>query len=320
MRVTIIGVGAMACLFGARLAPHAQIMLLGTWQEGVAAIRRHGIIVESPSGKRDRVSADATTIPEDASSCDLAIIARKAWQTHSAATQAAKVLAPEGLALTLQNGLGNLEILAHHVGNDRAVLGVTTQGASLVGPGLIRYAGGGATHIGATPATWARLTQVAELFTRAGLETHLANNVESLLWGKLAVNCGINALTALLRIPNGRLISDADAEELMVRAACECQAVARAKGIDLPFADAGEQARHVAHLTAINRSSMLQDVLRGAPTEIDAINGAVAAEGARLGVPTPTNDVLWRLVRAISNDLSMLPVDIKQAVSTSLVQ
>ncbi len=300
MRIGIIGIGAMGCLFGARLAPHAEVKLLGTWPEGLAALRERGIVIESASGK-ERVPIFATNDPAEIDSCDLAIIARKAWQTLRAAEQAARILAPDGIALTLQNGLGNLEKIAQAVGAHRAALAVTTQGTALVGPGHIRYAGGGATHIGATAETRARLETVAELFERAGFETHLADDVQSLLWGKLAVSCGINALTAILRVPNGELLNRADAEELMMRAVRECVAVAQAKGIALFYADAAEQVRQVAHLTAANQSSMLQDLLRHAPTEIDAINGAVAIEGARLGVPTPTNQVLWHLVRAISN-------------------
>ncbi len=297
MRIVLIGVGALGCLFAARLAPHAQVKMLGTWQAGVTAIRTRGIHVESAAGT-DIVRVAATTDTRTVGKCDLAIIARKAWQTPHAAEQAAEILTPDGIALTLQNGLGNFEQIARAVGAPRAALGVTTQGSALVGPGHIRYAGGGATHLGAAPATRARLEEIAALFTRAGFETHLVEDAQSLLWGKLAVNCGINALTALLRVPNGALVERPDAEELMVRAARECAAVARARGITLPYADPSARVREVARLTATNHSSMLQDLLRGAPTEIEAINGAVVREGARLGVPTPTNELLWRLVRA----------------------
>lgn len=298
MRITIIGVGAMGCLFGARLAPHAQVNMLGTWREGVDAICAHGIHIESAAGKQS-VRVFATTDPSAVGECDLAIIARKAWQTPGAVEQAARILAPNGFALTLQNGLGNLEQIVRVVGMHRAVLGVTAQGSLLVGPGHIRQAGGGATHIGATAETRARLQNVVALFEQAGFETHLAHDVLGLLWGKLVVNCGINALTALLRLPNGELLTRADAEEVMIRAARECAAVARAQGIGLPYADPAERVRQVARVTSVNLSSMLQDVLRGAPTEIEAINGAVVRQGARLGIPTPTNEMLWRLVRAL---------------------
>ncbi len=300
MRIAIIGVGAIGCLFGARLAPFAQVKMLGTWREGVDAIVERGILIDAKAG-REHARVFATTEVNEIGESDLALIARKAWQTQFAVHQVSQILAPSGIALSLQNGLGNLEQIVDKVGAQRAALGVTTQGSSLVAPGHIRYAGGGATHIGVTAQTRARLESIAALFELAGFETHLADDVQSLLWGKLAVNCGINALTAILRLPNGELLARAEAEELMVRAACECAEVARARGIRLPYADPVARVREVAHATAVNHSSMLQDVARNAPTEIEAINGAVAREGARLGIPTPTNEMLWRLVRALSN-------------------
>jgi 2-dehydropantoate 2-reductase len=117
----------------------------------------------------------------------------------------------------------------------------------------------------------------------------------------LAVNCGINPLTALLRVPNGELLRRPQARTVMEAAANECASVARAGGIALPYSDAAAQARLVAEHTASNRSSMFQDILRGAPTEVDAINGAVAQAGAALGVPARVNETLWRLVRALTD-------------------
>ncbi|MBZ5494921.1 MAG: ketopantoate reductase family protein [Acidobacteriia bacterium] len=287
MQLTIVGTGAMACLFGARLAPVAQVVLTGSWIEAVAAIRDSGIVVEE-DGKR--TTASLTAIPWSAAiePADLALILVKAWQTEEVALHLERLLKPEGVALTLQNGLGNLEALG-----PRACLGVTYSGATLLGPGRVQPGGMGSTWI-AGPE-W-----IVQLFRRAGMEAERGapDQIDGLLWGKLVVNCGINALTALLRVPNGELLQRPDAAYLMERAALECADVAGAKGVDLPFADPAEKVREVARLTATNRSSMLQDVLRGAPTECEAIHGAVAGWGKRLGVPTPVNEVLFRLVRA----------------------
>lgn len=293
----------MGCLFGARLAPHAQVRMLGSWREAVDAIRNRGIIVES-GDKKQVVQAFATDDPRDIKDGDLAIIARKSWQTEDAAKQALQVLARDGIALTLQNGLGNLEKIARVVGAQRTGLVVTTLGAALIGPGMIRFAGGGASTICAKSASRERLKDIAALFERAGLETHLTDNLDVILWTKLAVNCGINALTALLNIQNGDLLRRPDAEELMGRATRECAAVARAQNIAIDSDSVVDEVRRVALATATNQSSMLQDRLRGAPTEIDVMNGAVAQLGARLGVPTPTNEMLWRLVRAMTRSES----------------
>jgi 2-dehydropantoate 2-reductase len=295
MRVTILGTGAMACLFGARLAAVAEVTLVGTWAEGLAAIEEHGIVVAE--GLRES-SGDSSTIPVRVARlgaaiepADLVLVLVKAWQTEGVAGHISNLQSPNGITLTLQNGIGNLEKLG-----PRAHLGVTTQGATLLGPGRVRPGGAGPTHI-AGPE-WA-----VELFQRAGFEAHQtdAAQVDGLAWGKLVVNCGINALTALLRVPNGELLNRPDAALLMERAATECADVARAKHIQLPFTNPVERVREVAQKTAVNRSSMFQDILRGAPTEIEAINGAVVREGESLGVPTLVNEILWRLVKALVN-------------------
>jgi 2-dehydropantoate 2-reductase len=131
------------------------------------------------------------------------------------------------------------------------------------------------------------------------LPAELSDDLDALVWGKLVVNAGINALTALLRVPNGALAANMPARALMASAIAEAAAVAQARGTALPYADPLAHTLAVAHATGANHSSMLQDVLRGSPTEIDAINGAVVREGLRLGVPTPVNSFLTDLMRAL---------------------
>lgn len=283
----------MACLFGARLSPYAEVTLLGTWTEGLAALQHGGIRLEA-GGLETRHLVRATSDPMDCHGARFALVLVKSWQTRRTAEMLADCLATEGVALTLQNGLGNLEILQQVIGVERAALGVTTMGATLRGPGLVRSGGIGPTYVGRHP----RLEPFLPVLSQAGFGVEVEEDVESLLWGKLAVNAGINPLTALLRVPNGALLADLDAREVMGEAAREAAAVAGARGIRLPYLDPVAQVEAVAERTASNHSSMLQDVLRGAPTEIDAINGAVTAVGDAAGVPTPVNRTLWRLVRA----------------------
>ncbi len=297
MKIGILGTGAMGSLFATLLAPHAEVAVLGTWQAAVDAINTRGICIER-NGITKIVRVRATTNPHDLEAVDLALIAVKAHQTERAAQWAKLILKTNGIALTLQNGLGNLEILAAHVGAERAAMGVTMQGATLVGPAQVRHAGNGITTLAASAATQNRVEEIARLFDRAGLETHLTNDVSSLVWGKLVVNSAINALTAIYRKPNGWLVENAEARALMSAAAQETANVARALGIQLPYADPVERAMQVAAATATNKSSTLQDVLRHAPTELDRINGAIIREGKRLGVPTPVNE---KLVRVLTN-------------------
>jgi 2-dehydropantoate 2-reductase len=287
MRIVIFGTGAMACLFGARLSSVSEVTLMGTWADGIAAMRKRGILFDDFRESRSAaVWADHLGTPQ--APADFALILVKSWQTDRIASYIEDYLTPDGIAISLQNGLGNLEWLGA-----RVLSGTTAEGATLLGPGHVRAGGTGPTYVGAPD--WA-----VELLKSAGFDCQRCSpsGVEGALWGKLLVSCGINALTALLRIPNGELLKNPEVLSLMVRASQECASVAQARGIQLPFSDPAERVKEVAAQTATNRSSMLQDILRGAPTECDAINGAVVREGKRLNVPTPVNEWLWRQIKA----------------------
>lgn len=299
MRVAIFGVGAMGCLFGARLTPHADVTLIGHWPEQLAALRRAPLQIILPEGREEHLKLRATDDPGSVGPVDVALILTKSAGTEVAARNAARILRPDGIAVTLQNGIGNLEIIARHVGEGRAALGVTAQGATIIEPGVLRYGGTGTTHLATRPEIDSQVQALAALFEQAGLEAKVTEDVGGLVWGKLAINAGINPLTALLRVPNGVLTEVAWARQLMHEAAREVAAVAAAQGIALPFEDAAARTEEVARLTAHNRSSMLQDVLRGAETEIEVICGAVMRRGEELGIPTPVNATLYRLVRAL---------------------
>ena len=290
MRIAIFGTGAMACLFASRLSRVAKVILVGTWKEAIQSIRQRGILLENGRDP-ETVQVQAEYLGDPLPPADLAVVLVKSWQTEKIAKYVPDSLSADGLGVSLQNGLGNLEILG-----ERVFPGTTAEGATLLGPGHIKCGGSGPTHVVAPE--W-----VIETFRKAGLETYgcSSNEADSLLWGKLSISCGINPLTALLRVSNGELLKRPTAAGLMAEAALECASVARARGISLPFADAAARVREVAERTAGNKSSMLQDILRGAPTECDAINGAVVREGSRVNVPTPVNGVLYRLVKAAAH-------------------
>jgi 2-dehydropantoate 2-reductase len=171
-------------------------------------------------------------------------------------------------------------------------------GGTLLGPGRVRHAGVGPTAFGVEPSR-AVAGALVDLFRRCGLPAEVSDDIDALLWGKLLVNVGVNALTALLRVPNGVLADLPQARDLLARAVGEAAEVAAARGVRLPYADPVAHVLAVARATGANRSSMLQDVLRGGPTEVATINGAVAREGARLGVHTPVNSALLALVEAL---------------------
>ena len=299
MNIAIIGVGAMGCLFGAYLARVARVVMVGHWPAQLAALENKGLTLVGMDGSESHYRLHASSDPADAYPADVALILVKSQQTERAARQARQALTAAGVALTLQNGLGNVERLAAVLGSDGVALGVTSQGATILAPGRVRHAGHGPTYLAQRPATAAVLARLAALLNQVGLESHLTHNADGLMWGKLAVNAGINPLTALLGVRNGYLAENEPARTVMGQAAEEAAAVARAQGIELPFADAAGRALTVARATADNYSSMLQDVRRGAPTEIEAICGAIVEYGRRFKVPTPVNEGLYQLVKRL---------------------
>jgi 2-dehydropantoate 2-reductase len=293
--ILIAGTGALACYFAARLTPHAEVTMLGTWPLGLAALRENGVQLVAANGETRSFKVRATNDPAGCEGHRCALVLVKSWQTERAAEQLAACLDEDGVALTLQNGLGNFEILQRILGKPRAAQGVTTTGATLLGPGRVREGGEGAVLIAEHP----RLAPLVELLRSAGFEVEIAADMESVLWGKMVVNAAINPLTAILGVPNGVLLKRPHARRLMQAVAVEVAGVARARGVTLPYSDPAAQVERVARLTGENRSSMLQDVTRGAPTEIDAINGAVVEAAEEMGLKVPITETLWHLIRAL---------------------
>jgi 2-dehydropantoate 2-reductase len=294
--VLIVGTGALACLFAARLsAAGVDITMLGTWREGLAALRMYGVTLVQPDGSQTSYPVKVIDQPKECPGAKYALVLVKSWQTERAAAQLAECLAPDGVALTLQNGLGNHDVLVRSLGPERAAQGVTTTGATLLSSGRVRPGGEGVVSIGEHP----RLETLLGILSRGGFKLEVLDDVAALIWGKLAVNAAINPLTALLKMPNGEVISRPSARQLSADLAREVAAVAQAQDIHLPYSDPVAISEGVAEKTAENHSSMYQDILRGAPTEIDAICGAVVAAGEKVGVSTPTNYTMWKLIRAV---------------------
>lgn len=301
--ILIVGTGALATLFAARLSAIGHpISMLGSWKNGLQALNENGARLVDTNGVEQAYPVDATDNPADCKGARYALVLVKSWQTERVARQLADCLAEDGLALTLQNGMGNRELLAGALGlpfdvaqdTPRVALGVTTTGATLLGPGLARAGGEGVISVEAHP----RLGPLEAALSGAGFNVQVVNDADALVWGKLVINAAINPLTALLRVPNGELLQRPAAHKMMGILAQEAAAVATAQGIHLPFEDAVTAAEDVARKTAANHSSMFQDIRRGAPTEIDAICGAITKTGEKLGVSTPVNRVCWHLTRA----------------------
>jgi 2-dehydropantoate 2-reductase len=301
MKISIIGSGAMGSLFGGRLslAGH-EVVLYDVYREHVEAVKRDGLAIEQAGSDEVTLARPAASVdPEDVRGSQAMIVFVKSTATEEAAKQFVPYASPDTVVLTLQNGLGNEAIIRRYFGAARTAAGVTSQGATFLGPGRIRHAGRGPTHIGMADGSAAKLAPLAAALTAAGFETHVEGDVAGLIWNKLIINVGINALTALTGKPNGRLLDFEETKAIMADLVAEALAVAAARGVRITHADSLQTVYEVAKKTGANRSSMLQDFDRGRASEIDFINGAIVREGAELGIPVPVNATLTRLIRAL---------------------
>jgi 2-dehydropantoate 2-reductase len=267
-----------------------------------SAINRKGIRVEGVTGE--------CTVPVPISSGkpslapEVMLICVKSIETREAAEAVKPWLGLDTSVLTLQNGLGNVEILAEILGQKRVLGGTTAEAATLLSHGRIRHAGQGKTLIAPVEGPDTKAQEIASAFMRAGFKTEVSQDLNSLLWGKLIVNVGINAVAAITRLRNGQLSRFPEILAIIQEAVKEAATVAKAKNVTLPYADPLTRVLEVCSATSDNVSSMLQDVLSKRPTEIDSINGAVVREGKALGIPTPINRTLTSLVGVIQQTYS----------------
>jgi len=299
MKVAVVGAGAMGSLFGGLLAESgAEVWLVDIWKAHVDAVNLSGLQIER-EGHTRTIRLHATTDPAEVEHSDLVIVFVKSTHTGDAA-RTAKILAGQrGLVLTLQNGMGNADRIAQDVDAGKVIAGTTSYGATMLGPGKIRHAGIGLTTIGMWHSgDTGRAGPVADFFSKAGIETEVVEDVRSIVWGKLLINVGINAITALTGIKNGQILDLEATVALSGAAVEEAATIAEAQNITVRK-DVVAHVLDVARATAGNRSSMGQDVDNRRLTEIGAINGVVVKEAERLGIPAPVNRTLTALVETL---------------------
>jgi len=299
MKIVIMGAGAMGSLFGGLLAlSEEEVWLVDIRQEQADAIRSTGLTIEE-KGKKQTIRVNATSDAASVGKADLIIFFVKAYHTEKASSDALVLQKKSTVFLTLQNGLGNEEAICKQVDPREVILGVTNHGATFLGPGRIRHAGRGKTYVGELDGTRTdRVTRIAQVFTKAGIETEISSNIQTLVWNKLFINVGINAVAALTGLKNGRLLDYPETLRLMEALVSEAVAVARKKGIPIegnPF----ETVKAVAEATRENRCSMGQDFDNRRKTEIDAINGAVVRGAERLNMSVPYNQMITDLIKVI---------------------
>ncbi len=295
MRIAVVGPGAMGCLFAALLArvKGNEVFLIDHKPKRARYLTNRGLTLTGLT--KGRVKGVGL--------CDVVLFLVKALHTLEAARRARRCVGKDAVVVTLQNGLGNLEVLRSVLARSGTVLaGTTTHGATLLGRGRVRHAGKGETRIGWDSPVQARAARfAAAVLSRAGIRARPVKGTARLLWSKLVLSSALNALGTVLGVRNGGLVEDESARYLLCACAEESAAVARAAGIGIAPGAAARKAVAVCRATAANVNSMLQDFRKGRPTEVDHINGAVARTAASRGREAPINRAFWRcLTRSFS--------------------
>ncbi len=298
MKICVIGAGAMGGTYGGRLSNTGyDVCFVDTWPEHVSAINEHGFRLDGVPG--DLVLKTPAYLPSDElpGDCDLALINVDSNNTEKAAETAGRVLSPGGYALTIQNGIGNVEKLMEGLGAARVAAGSTMCSAIPVGPGHINQTHEGKTTLGEWDGSASgRLEDLKAALQKADFAVEITPEIQSVIWTKFTLNVAINALCAVTGLRLGEIARLDAMDELQDRVLEETLAVVAAKGITLQDPDIRRTIKDHCW-SKFSKPSMLQHMERGRQTEVDALNGAVARMSAELGIPAPHNAAVTALIK-----------------------
>jgi len=300
VKVCIVGCGAIGSLFAGHLAQvdGVEVWAYDVVEPHVAAINRHGLRLTGHADLLARVQA--TTDSGEIPPCELGIVATKSLYTRQAIEATAHVF-ENGAVASVQNGVGNEEVIAEHVG--RVIRGTTFPAGHIVAPGVVNMDTGGDTWIGPfepQPASMDEVTRLAEAITTGGMNTVALEDARGAQWTKLIFNAATNPIGALTRLTHGRVCELPGTRRLVSELVAEGVAVAQSMGITLD-SDPDQLVDHAAEVAYEHRASMLQDVLALRATEIDAMNGGIAAFGRQQGIPTPLNEAISALIKGLEH-------------------
>ncbi len=302
MKICVLGAGSLGCAIGGTLAENGnEVWLVNRSAKRVAAIAQHGLIMRT--GERERtVKVNATTDCTDVGTVDLVIVLVKSFHTRDAMQNAAPLIAPDTVVLSLQNGLGHEEVLAEFVPAAQIMLGKSYVGGQLLDLNTV-IAGtvGKETIIGEFNGTVSpRIQKIADTFNSAGLKAEISANILGVVWDKIFVNVATGAVSGISGLPYGELYQSKELEATAIAAVTEAMAVSRAAGIKTSFTDPkAPWDKAGGGLPYEFKASMLQSIEKGSITEIDFVNGAVVRAGKKWGVPTPVNETLVACIKGI---------------------
>jgi 2-dehydropantoate 2-reductase len=299
MQIAVMGAGAVGCYYGALLARAGHDVTLIARPAHVHAITQAGGLWLQTDAGQECIAVRASTEASAVRGAQWILFCVKSTDTDSAGRAMAAHLDTGTVVLSLQNGVDNAERLQAILG--QAVLpSVVYVASTMVAPGHVRHLGRGELVLGSGPASGA----IASTLRNAGIAVDISANVVGALWAKLVLNCVYNPLSAITRLPYGAIVAcpGLDVAQVMADVVQECQAVAQACGIVLPD-DVLASTLALAHTMGQQYSSTAQDLARGKRSEIDHLNGFIARQGAALGIATPTNRLLYTLVRLLEQHL-----------------
>lgn len=309
MRFLVLGAGAIGSVFGGFLATAGhQVTLVGR-QEHMDAIRNSGLLIDGIWGRHEvREGLTTTTTVRDAAVCgpfDLCLLTVKSYDTRSAVMELCDTFRDPPPVLSLQNGIGNIETIESLIGRRKTIGGRVIFGVEYNGPGHVTVTvAADATRIGGLGNGYPQkhIEALAACFTDAGIPTHPTDDIMRYVWGKVLYNCALNPLATLLEVHYGMLLSSESAKEIMRSIIAEIFDVARKRAVRLDWEQPQQYAEHLFSVlmprTFEHHPSMLQDIRRGKRTEIEALNGAIAALGEELGCAVPYNTTIRDLIRA----------------------
>ena len=304
MRICVIGCGAVGSLFAAHLAKagEAEIWAYDIWEDHIDAIRKNGLKLSGAADFTARLNA--TSDPNEVPRCDYGIVATKAIHTRSAISQTAHIFDANSAVCSVQNGVGNEEIIAEHV--RYVIRGTTFPAGHPIAPGHVGYDIKGDTWIGPFEPTnppMSKVDELAGLVTGAGMNTIALKDARGAQWTKLIFNVSTNPVGALTLLHHGAAARFQPTSQLFNDLIIEGEAVAKKLGIEL-HGDPRQLVQKGASAPGKHKASMLQDVLSTRQTEVDFMNGAIVKWGEKVGVPTPLNKALWELIKGLEHSWS----------------
>ena len=315
LRIAIIGVGSIGGIILGAMADTDVDIVCVSRGETAANLSELGLILHTPEGSIEVVPSERYLLVDSnlgpiseqiRNTCDIAIVCGKTVDTHSLSQLASELVSENGCVLTIQNGLGNAELLAHKVGRDRVIVGSITHAAWRNSEGEVHWVGRGEIIFGPLDERGHKYTDsILDVLNDAELNASKSDNIQQILWKKLLINVAINPVCSIAGVRNGALLEVKSLWQQAMQAMREAAIVARASGVDLGDIELESYLREVVSISPKNRCSMLQDIMAGRETEIDSLCGAVVIRGEAEGIPTPCNAILHGLVKGIEKSSSL---------------